>query len=575
MIVKKEKKHIWKNYFSMIRNAGLPWGLIVACLALSMLAAQIALNTASQLEIAMGQFSDMYEAVKPLLVLFVYGVLGVLLKGVNTHLQGILSAVIDRNVQKEAVNKVFYLKTTDLEKGDSRELISRLTDDTAKNSAFLVDLFVNEIPRIYYSVSFFIRIIKLNQPTLTISALLIIPVIILCSMIAGKVFFRNRNLIQEKIAKVTARLAEKIDNIELIKSYGTEEKEILSGDEVILELDKVKRQGALADQIGAFIKNMIWWIPVILMIVPPALLKFKGEMDTAGFFAYIMLVTTFRTYVSEHLDLWNYLKQAQGATLRLSEILQQNDERSEGEIEVPQSGNIEFRNVSFNYGQGKVLDDVSFVIEKGKKTAIVGLSGSGKSTILNLIEKFYDPDSGEISLAGKDVKDLQCKGYRNLFSYLPQNAPAFSGTIRDVLNYSDEKPHSDEELNSVLQTVGLDKDVEKLGGLDHQIGYNGETLSGGQRQKLGIARMLLSDKEYVLLDEATSALDPEATLSISAKIDEVCQGKTQVLVAHDLSTVRNADKILLVDKGKILAEGTHQELLKKVPFYAQLVKEVA
>jgi ABC-type multidrug transport system fused ATPase/permease subunit len=298
-------------------------------------------------------------------------------------------------------------------------------------------------------------------------------------------------------------------------------------------------------------------------------------MDTAGFFAYIMLVTTFRTYVSEHLDLWNYLKQAQGATLRLSEILQQDDERSEGEIEVPASGNIEFRNVSFDYGQGKVLDDVSFVIEKGKKTAIVGLSGSGKSTILNLIEKFYDPDSGEISMAGNDVKDLQCRGYRSLFSYLPQNAPAFSGTIRDALNYSDGKAHSEEELNAVLQIVGLDKDVEQLGGLDHPIGYNGETLSGGQRQKLGIARMLLSDKEYVLLDEATSALDPEATLSISQKIDEAFAGKTQILVAHDLSTVRNADKILLVDKGKILAEGTHQELLNKVPFYAQLVKEVA
>jgi ABC-type multidrug transport system fused ATPase/permease subunit len=510
-----------------------------------------------------------------LLILFVYGVLGVLLKGVNTHLQGILSAVIDRNVQKEAVQKIFYLQTKDLEKGDSRELISRLTDDTVKNSAFLIDLFVNEIPRIYYSVSFFIRIIKLNQPTLAISALLIIPVIILCSMIAGKVFFKNRNAVQEKIAKVTARLAEKIDNIELIKSYGTEEKEILSGDEVILELDKVKRQGALADQIGAFIKNMIWWIPVILMIVPPAILKFKGEMDTAGFFAYIMLVTTFRTYVSEHLDLWNYLKQAQGATLRLSQILQLDDERSTGEIAKPESGNIEFRNVSFGYGEEKVLDDVSFIIEKGKKTAIVGLSGSGKSTILNLIEKFYDPDSGEVSIAGKDVKDLQCKGYRSLFSYLPQNAPAFSGTIREVLNYSDERPHSDEQLYAALRTVGLEKDVEKLGGLEHRIGYNGETLSGGQRQKLGIARMLLSDKEYVLLDEATSALDPEATLSISAKIDEVCQNKTQILVAHDLSTVRNADKILLIDKGKILAEGTHQELLDKVPFYAQLVKEAA
>ena len=573
--MEKEKKHIWKNYFSMLKNAGMPWKLILVCLVFSLLAAQVALNTASQLQIAMGQFETMDAAVKPLMILFIYGVLGVLLKAVNAHLQGILGAIVDRNVQKEAARKVFYLKVEDLEKGDSREMISRLTDDTAKNSAFLIDLCVNEIPRIYYSVSFFVRILKLQQPMLTISALLIIPVIILCSVIAGKVFFKNRNAVQGKVARVTAKLAEKIDNIELIKSYGTEEEEIASGDEVILELDKVKRQGALADQIGAFIKNMIWWIPVILMIVPPALLKFRGEMDTAGFFAYIMLVTTFRTYVSEHLELWNNLKQAQGATLRLSEILQLKDEKEAQDAEVPAAGDIEFKNVSFAYGEEKVLDDVSFVIEKGKKTAIVGLSGSGKSTILSLMEKFYAPKEGKITIGGRDVSECSCQGYRSLFSYLPQNAPAFSGTVREALNYSEKEEHSDEELYQVLKCVDLDKDIEKMGGLNHEVGYGAEKLSGGQRQKLGIARMLLSDKEYVLLDEASSALDPEATLRISAKIDEVCHGRTQILVAHDLSTVKNADKIILIDKGKILAEGTHTELLKSSPFYAQLIREVA
>ena len=573
--MKKEKKHVWKNYFSMLKNAGLPWVLIIVCLAFSLLAAQIALNTASQLEIALGQFDDMNQAIRPLAVLFVYGVLGVLLRAVNTHLQGILGAIIDRNVQKEAVQKVFYLKAKDLENGDPRELISRLSDDTAKNSAFLIDLCVNEIPRIYYSLSFFYRIIKLGEPLLTVSAAAIIPVIIICSLIAGKIFFKNRNAIQEKIAKVTAGLAEKIDNIELIKSYGMEEEEISYGDEVILELDKVKRKGALADQFGAFIKNMIWWIPVILMIVPPALLKFEGKMDTAGFFAYIMLVTTFRTYVSEHLELWNNLKQAQGATLRLSEILQLDDERSSGSLDVEESGDIEFRNVSFAYGKDKVLDDVSFILEKGKKTAIVGLSGSGKSTILNLIEKFYEPDEGSVTFAGKDIRKLKCKQYRNRFCYLPQNAPAFSGTIRDVLNYAEDKTYSDEQLHEVLKTVQMDKDLEKLQGLDREIGYGGEKLSGGQRQKLGIARMLLSNREYVLLDEATSALDPEATLSISEKIDEVYNGRTQILVAHDLSTVKNADKIILIDKGKILGQGTHEELMDKIPFYANLIKEVA
>ena len=573
--MEKERQHVWKNYFSMLKRSKLPWAMIIGCLLFSLLAAQLALAIASQLEIVMGDFADISDAVRPLLILFIYGVGEAVLHAVNRHIQSILGAIIDRNVQKLAAEKIFYLKSRDLEAGDSRELISRLTDDTVKNSPFLIDLAVNELPRIYYSLQFFVRILKLKQPTLTVSSILIVPVIILCSMLAGKIFFVHGNKVQSRIALVTAKLAEKIDNMELIKSYGNEEKEIESGDEVIMELDEIKREGAFAEQKAAFIKNMVWWIPVILMIVPPAILKFKGEMDTGSFFAYIMLVTTFRNYVSEHLELWTKLKDAQGATLRLSEILQLDDERNEGALIVPEKGDIEFRDVSFAYGENKALDDVSFRIEKGKKTAIVGLSGSGKSTILNLIEKFYDPDKGSILMDGKDLRDMECQGYRSLFSYLPQNAPGFSGTIRDMLNYSSKKDHSDEQLYEVLKKVQMDEDVKELGGLDYQIGYGGEKLSGGQRQKLGIARMLLSDRDYVLFDEATSALDPEATLSVQKQIDEVCKDKTQIVIAHDLSTVQNADKILVFSDGRLVGEGKHEELLDKVPLYAQLVKEAA
>lgn len=272
------------------------------------------------------------------------------------------------------------------------------------------------------------------------------------------------------------------------------------------------------------------------------------------------------------MQLWIYLKDAQGATLRLSGLLSLENERTAGhEAAVP--GNIEFRDVTFSYGGHPALDRVSFTVEKGKKTALVGFSGSGKSTALNLIEKFYAPQSGAILLNGTDITALDYARYRSMFTYLPQNAPGFSGTVREMLNYTSPAPRSDGELLEALEKVGLMDDISALGGLDYEIGYGGEKLSGGQRQKLGAARLILSGTEFVLLDEATSALDVEATAGIQRAIDEACRGRTQITVAHDLSTVRNADKILVFNRGRLEAQGTHEELLSKCPLYRELVKE--
>ena len=343
---------------------------------------------------------------------------------------------------------------------------------------------------------------------------------------------------------------------------------------MIMELDKAKKQGALVDQINAFIKNLMWFLPLLLIIIPPAVLLFSGQIDQAGFYAYILIATTFRTYTAQHLDLWIYLKDAQGATLRLSGLLSRPSEKDAAAAEAPSAGDIEFRGVSFAYGEHSALKDVSFVIEQGTKTALVGLSGSGKSTTLNLIEKFYDPTAGTILLGGKDVNQMDYAGYRSLFTYLPQNAPGFSGTVRDMLNYASPAPYSDKKLNDVLRTVGLFDDLAPLGGLAYEIGDGGERLSGGQRQKLGVARLLLCDTPYVLMDEATSALDVEATAALQAAIDKATAGRTLISVAHDLSTVKNADRILVFDGGRIEASGTHEELLKTSPTYQKLVKEV-
>ena len=570
-----EEKHsirdIWKHYFSMLFRAGLPWTLIVICFLLSMSAAQLALVFANKMS-ELSAVTDLDSAVPKLVLLFVIGMVTIAVKVIGSYLQAIVNAQVDRNLQKYAVSKVFYLKVPDLEKGDPRELITRLTEDTATSSQFLTDLFINEIPRLYYMIAATVQVLALRRPVLAVTMLLVAPVIFLGSWLSGRLVFEDRNVTQGRIADLTAKLAEKIDNAEIIKSYGSEEKEIASGNEVIDALDEAKKTGALVEQTVAFVKNMMWFLPLLLIIIPPAMLLFRGEIDQAGFYAYILISTTFRTYTAQHLDLWVYLKNAQGATLRLSDVLSLKNEKDENGKKEAVPGDIEFRNVSFSYGDDEVLNDVSFTIEKGKKTALVGHSGSGKSTVLNLIERFYDVNEGSILLGGEDVTGLSLEGYRSLFSYLPQNAPAFSGTVREMLEYSAEEPYTDDELINVLRRVGLYEDITEMGGLDAEVEHAGEKLSGGQKQRLGIARILLSKAEYVLLDEATSALDVVATANIQNEIDRICAGRTQILVAHDLSTVKNADRILVFNDGTLEAEGTHEELLVRSPLYRELVK---
>lgn len=565
----KDKTNVWKNYFRMLLDAGLPWKLMLLSFVLEMIISQMTLIFAEKLGTTLVEYHDIKLARLPLLILFLIGIAVIVIEVINAYIEEIVIAKIDHSLQEYAVDKIFYLKVKDIEKDDPRKLITRLVEDTSKSSKFLVDLAINEIPRLYYMIMALIQVISLKQPILTICTLAVVPIVFLGSFVAGKNTFVNRNNIQSKIAELTARLSEKIDNIEIIKSYNTQEIETTSGNNIIDELDKVKKQGVMIDQVNAFIKSMMWFIPLLVIIIPPALLMFNGEMNQGEFYAYILIVTTFRTRGEEHLTLWIYLKEAQGASLRLSQILNMETEQDyDNDFSI---GDIEFNHVSFSYDDHKVLDDVSFVIEKGKKTALVGLSGSGKSTILNLIEKFYDPDSGNITINNQDIKDIGYKKYRDKFAYLPQNANGFSGTVRDMLKLSSEEDVDDNILNDVLKKC----DLSELS-LDDEIGYQGSKLSGGQRQKLGIGRMLLSESEYVLLDEATSALDVESTNKLQKLIDEKYKGKTQIVVTHDLSTVTNADKIILFSNGKIETMGKHEELLNTSNLYKLLFnKDVA
>lgn len=557
---------IWKKFISMLYHSKLPYGWMAASLALALVARYFSLK---QPEYLAGIIDGNYE------MSFVMTMVGIttvqcLTTMVSNYIKNIAIARVDRNMQRTTVRKIMSLPVSKLEEGNPRELISRVTTDTTQVSTLMLNLVVAEIPRLYYMLTAVYTLYVGYNQKLALSTLFTIPVTIAGSFIAGKLVFGKADQVQTQISVLTGSLAEKVYNLPIIKSYNQENNESESGNKLLDKLVTIKRKKAWAEQINTTMASIVSFLPQLFIVIVGARLILKGEITVGIFIAFYQFATTFCTYVTEHMTLWAQVKTAQGATYRLANIMELEEEKKDGS-ETTVSGNIVFENVSFEYGDKKVLDNVSFTVKMGEQTALVGYSGCGKTTTLNLIEQFYRPSSGTIKIGGKDIQDWSIHSYRNAFTYLSQNAPAVSGTIRQAVTYGMKQSFTDEEIYAALEKACAAEFVEKLGGLDYQVGTSAEKLSGGQRQKLSLARAFLSQTEYMLLDEATSALDTMSTIKVQKEINRKMAGKTVLMVAHNVKTITDADKIIVFNEGRILAEGTHLELMNSCSFYRELV----
>ena len=237
------------------------------------------------------------------------------------------------------------------------------------------------------------------------------------------------------------------------------------------------------------------------------------------------------------------------------------------------SGDVAVKDVTFTYegAEKPALDNVSFNIPKGKTVALVGRSGSGKSTIANLFTRFYDVDSGSIELDGHDIRDYELKNLREHFALVSQNVHLFNDTVANNIAYAAEEKYTREQIEHAAKLAHASEFIEGMeNGIDTVVGENGASLSGGQRQRIAIARALLRDAPVLILDEATSALDTESERAIQSALEELQKDKTVLVIAHRLSTIEQADEILVVDDGQIVERGPHAELIAHDGAYAQL-----
>ena len=368
------------------------------------------------------------------------------------------------------------------------------------------------------------------------------------------------------IAEVNSSLESSISGIRVTKAFTNIKKEQEKFE--VTNQKFVKARSSAFDAMGKFFASSQFITDVfnIIVLIAGGLFLYNGQIDLADYSTFIISVNMFITPMNQ---LINFVEQFQNGSTgfkRFLEIMDEEEETLHEGSKVCQKleGNIEFKNVSFHYKSSKgILKNISFKLPQGEKIALVGPSGGGKTTICHLIPRFYDVTSGEIEIDGTNIKEFTLDSLRKQIGIVQQDVFLFSGTIKDNILYGNLEA-SDEELIEAAKKANIYDYIQSLPkGFETEIGERGVKLSGGQKQRLSIARIFLKNPSILILDEATSALDNTTELLIQNALDELCKGRTTIVVAHRLSTIRNADEIMVISDGRIKEKGTHDELMKE------------
>lgn len=402
--------------------------------------------------------------------------------------------------------------------------------------------------------------------------LFVIPVNVGLSFLFRKTIRNRYRDYRLKTEKMSTRLSTMVEMVAVTKAHGLEETEFSAVSDAIKGLEG---SGLEMDKTNAKFGASAWVVSVMLSavcLIFCAILAVNGNISIGEVVLYQSLFTTISGYVSALVNIAPQLGSGFEALRSVSEIMNVKDvEVSIAKKDaVKIEGDVEFEHVSYKYPNTNqfVIKDLNFSVKKGECIAVVGASGSGKSTIMNLIIGLLRPVDGQILIDGKPLDEYNLSEYRHNLSVVPQNSILFSGTIRENITYGLEK-YSEEELNSVVEKANLNEFIKDLpNGIDTVIGEHGDKLSGGQKQRITIARALIRNPSILILDEATSALDNISEYHVQQAISSSIRGRTTFIVAHRLSTIRDADRILVMENGRCVENGTFDELIaKKGKFY--------
>jgi ATP-binding cassette subfamily B protein len=481
---------------------------------------------------------------------------------------------VSADIRLAVFNHLVHMHPSFFEANAPSEIQSRVTTDTTLLQTVIgssVSIALRNILMFFGGMA----LLFITNAKLSLIVLASVPFVVLPVIVFGRRVRALSRSSQDRLADVGSHVSESFRHIKIVQAFNHQALDITEFGRV------VERALSVALQ-RVWLRAVLVAVVMLLVFGAVATLIWVGGQDVlsgrttpgdlAAFIFYAFIVAGSVGAISE---VWSDLQRAAGATERLVELLESPSEIADGPVDAVapwQQLNLSVENVAFHYPSRPdqmVLQDLSFHVAPGEMVALVGPSGAGKSTLFDLLQRFYDVTSGQIALGGVSTRDLSLNALRNAFGFVPQTPAMFSGSVRDNLTYA--RPDATaEQVTRALGLANAQSFVDALPeGLDTHLGEDGVGLSGGQRQRLAIARALIAEPAFLLLDEATSALDAESEQSIRQSVEALKGEMTILVIAHRLSTVRQADRILVFDEGRLIGSGTHDELVSNSELYAR------
>lgn len=561
----------WKEFGAFFKYAHLSWGWIIAAAAVTIVYyLTVTKLPGSTAALFSGNLTQ--NAITDLIINYTSLMVMVLLVGAVSLIAEARSV---RSVRRTVWTRMMGIRSDYYDEHNATGLLSAVTSDTEITIKQLVQV-ITTAPGLIMYLSQALPQINSFSPSLLWSVLILIPFYILYATFIGRWQYKVSSRIQIRIGGLTSYLTDRIRNLTMIKSFVTEKMEEEKGIAASRDLYKANINYSYANSVIVGYTVLAEIIGIVIAVLWGCLLLRNGEIDLESWLAFFLFVPTINTVLRQLTNIWANLKDVQGRAARLSAMMvAPQEDMNESKPENIPSGDIRFSDVSFSYREGvPVLDRLSLVIPDGKTTAIVGLSGSGKTTILRLLEKLYQPQVGEISIGGTPLDELNLRVWRSRLSYVNQDAEMFSGTVRQALTYGVQHPVSDNDLDQVAKIAGVYEFITAMPeGYDTQLALWGSAMSGGQRQRMIIARELIKNTDILLLDEPTSALDSEAASHICETLFRGFAGKTIIAVTHELGFITHADQIIVLSGGHVSAVGKHEDLMETCAMYRGLVEE--
>ncbi|MFP5527798.1 ABC transporter ATP-binding protein [Peptococcus simiae] len=488
----------------------------------------------------------------------------------DTRIMALVAQNISKSLRASIFTQLLRLPLSYFDRQSSGDLMSRLTNDVDSINQTLATSVSSVLEAFINLVGIFIAMMLLS-PTLTGWSMLVLPFVFISTRVVVHFSSRYYRALQQNLGAVNGYAEEHISAQKMLLLYDTRnsvQKDFIRLNDNLADAYKKAQAASVLKPITDFLNNLVF---LTVTLIGSYLIITGGHLTVGVLFSFLMYMRRFTRPLNDLASLFNTIQAAIAGAERIFNLLDSPPEDDTGLRAYDfKGGAISYRQVSFSYDDEEVLHDISFEVPSGETVALVGATGSGKTTIASLLNRYYDPDKGAIFLDGQDTSHLSRQSIRDQIGLVLQNTFLFTESVADNIRYS--RPAATKaEVIAAAKAAGADDFIRQLPhGYETILKDNGSNLSGGQRQLLAVSRAILADKPLLILDEATSSIDTKTEKLVQASFAQLTKGRTTMIIAHRLSTIRNADHIIVIDDGRIVEQGNHQTLLEKGGVYARM-----